>query len=46
MLLSSRVSVLVNGSPTKEFSISKGHKQGDPLAPHFYLILLSKDCVG
>lgn len=30
---SSSISVLVNGSPTEEFTAQKGLKQGDPLAP-------------
>lgn len=33
------VSVLVNGSPSREFKVSKGIRQGDPLAPFLFLIV-------
>ncbi|KAJ9555396.1 hypothetical protein OSB04_010010 [Centaurea solstitialis] len=38
-LKSSSMSVLVNGSPTKEFLMGKGLRQGDPLASFLFLLV-------
>lgn len=39
-LVSSKSSILVNGCPTEEISISKGVKQGDPFSPFLYVIAM------
>ena len=38
-LQSATISILVNGRPTKEFALTRGLRQGDPLAPLLFNIV-------
>ncbi|GKU90242.1 hypothetical protein SLEP1_g4255 [Rubroshorea leprosula] len=38
-LSTSKISVLVNGSPTEEFKVGKGLRQGNPLSPFLFLMI-------
>nr|GFA15344.1 RNA-directed DNA polymerase, eukaryota [Tanacetum cinerariifolium] len=39
-LSSGKASILVNGSPSDEFQFYRGLKQGDPLAPFLFLLIM------
>ncbi|KAJ0788215.1 putative RNA-directed DNA polymerase [Helianthus annuus] len=40
VLSSARAAVLVNGSPTFDFQCQKGMRQGDPLSPFLFLLVM------